>query len=187
MPSQIAVSRGFLASRALCLPTPRLALSPLSRGETELYLTDVRAFARALGLSAAPLDPDPETRAAANWCVEYGLRLDAVASVWGAFWGVFDRTARTLVGNLGFKGVPEGGVAEVGYAIDAPYRGRGYMTESLRALAAWGRERSDLRSIVAETYADNLASQKALANAGFLPVVNPREKDGPIFWRLDVF
>jgi [ribosomal protein S5]-alanine N-acetyltransferase len=62
------------------------------------------------------------------------------------------------------------GSAEVGYRIAQHVAGRGVTTETVRELCQLAVTRHGLRTLTAGTSNDNIASQKVLANAGFIPV-----------------
>lgn len=177
---------GVFQGRRFRIVTPRLDIAPLTYDEATLYLTDVDAYADALGLSEPPAEPDPDTRAALNWLIENGLRMDKDMFVFGAIWALVDRASLAEVGNACFKGEPIDGDAEIGYGTDEPYRGKGYMTEAVRGFVAWGKARADLRGIVAETLRDNVPSQRVLTSSGFERHGVEKPEDEGIFWRVDV-
>lgn len=44
-----------------------------------------------------------------------------------------------MIGHVGFHGPPKDAAAEMGYTIFPAYRGKGYATEAVQGLMAWGR------------------------------------------------
>jgi ribosomal-protein-alanine N-acetyltransferase len=73
--------------------------------------------------------------------------------------------------------------AELGYWLGAPYRGRGVMTEAIRAFTDDAFERFSLTRIFAQPFAHNLASCRSLEKAGFTFEATLRRsaiKDGQI-------
>jgi len=64
----------------------------------------------------------------------------------------------------------EDGVGELGYRVAQHAAGRGLATAAVRELAGLAAARHGLRTLKAATSHDNLASQKVLAKAGFVPV-----------------
>ncbi len=177
---------GVFEGRACRIVTDRLDIAPLTRGEAELYLTDVAKYARKIGLSETPLEPDSDTRDALNWLIDVGLGYDSDLIVYAAIWAIVQRSTRRLIGNASFKGAPVDGNAEIGYGTDAPFRGQGFMTEAIRAFVEWGKTRSELNGIVAETLKNNPASQRVLKNAGFELYSEKKGEVDSIFWRVDV-
>jgi [ribosomal protein S5]-alanine N-acetyltransferase len=80
---------------------------------------------------------------------------------------VIDRRA---VGTIGLKlGTDVERIsAEVGYWLGAPYRGRGVMTEVIRAFTDEAFETFSLSRIFALPFANNVASCRALEKAGYV-------------------
>lgn len=76
----------------------------------------------------------------------------------------------TVIGDCGTHGPPdEHGDVEIGYGLAEPYRGRGYGSELVVALAAWLERQPGVRRIVAhDVLAGNVASRRALERAGFV-------------------
>ena len=74
-----------------------------------------------------------------------------------------------FIGDLCFKGLDEKGTVEIGYGIDQKYESRGLTTEAVIALIKWASEQPGVLHIEAETDPHNIASQKVLQKAGFLP------------------
>jgi RimJ/RimL family protein N-acetyltransferase len=70
------------------------------------------------------------------------------------------------VGGIGFKGQPEGGCVEIGYGLAPSARGHGFAAEAVLALLEVAADRG-LSKVVADTTADNVASQRTLVRAGF--------------------
>ena len=76
-------------------------------------------------------------------------------------------TDRTIIGETGFHGPPDGsGTVEVGYSIVPDYRGRGFAFEATRALIDKAFERPGIRRVIAGCLDDNLASIKVLERLG---------------------
>ncbi|WP_147315616.1 GNAT family N-acetyltransferase [Asanoa ferruginea] len=70
------------------------------------------------------------------------------------------------IGGIGFKGQPADGSVEVGYGLSPSARGNGYAAEALAALLTVAAGQG-LDRVVADTTADNVASQRTLERAGF--------------------
>jgi len=63
----------------------------------------------------------------------------------------------------------EDGTAELGYRVAQHATGRGVATVTVRELCRLAAERHGLRTLRAATARENVASQKVLAKAGFVP------------------
>jgi RimJ/RimL family protein N-acetyltransferase len=68
-----------------------------------------------------------------------------------------------LVGVIGAHRC--GDKAEIGYWLGRPWWGRGYATEAVRGIVPFAR---DLGAVIADHFADNPASGRALEKAGFV-------------------
>ena len=75
---------------------------------------------------------------------------------------------RELIGNAGFKGVPDGrGSVELGYALLPEWQGQGYGTELAGRLVAWAFSHDHVERIMAETYPEFVGSVRVLEKHGF--------------------
>jgi RimJ/RimL family protein N-acetyltransferase len=137
----------------------------------EALLADRREEAqRVLGISLfAGYPSDHERRFLA-------LRLrqmheDVRFQVWGEHAFVL---AGQMVGHGGFDGPPGSnaahapGAVELGYAIFAPYRGRGYATDAARMLMDLAEERANIRHFVLAVAPTNAPSLAIAHKLGFL-------------------
>lgn len=100
---------------------------------------------------------------------------------WYAIW-MIELKDGTHIGELCFKGLTENGIAEIGYGIAEDYEGCGYATEAVLALTDWALMQSCVMCVMAETEESNIASQKVLNKAGFMPTGEMGE-EGPLFAR----
>jgi RimJ/RimL family protein N-acetyltransferase len=71
----------------------------------------------------------------------------------------------------------EGGT--LGYWLASWARGRGVMTESLRAVVQWVREEQGIQHLGLSTHPDNAASQRVAERAGFARVGVGKQDDPP--------
>lgn len=100
---------------------------------------------------------------------------------WYAIW-MIELKNGTHIGELCFKGITEKGIAEIGYGIAEDHQGCGYATEAVSALTDWALMQPGVMCIMAETEESNIASQKVLIKAGFMPTGETGE-EGPLFAR----
>lgn len=70
------------------------------------------------------------------------------------------------IGGIGFKGRPDDGCVEIGYGLAPSARGQGYAAEAVVALLAIAADHG-VRTVLADTTPDNIASQRTLVRAGF--------------------
>lgn len=105
---------------------------------------------------------------------------------WGTLFFLLD-TPRTLVGWGGYKGAPQEGAVEIGYAIAPGEHGKGIATAAAEAMIKRAFAAPGISAVTAHTLAETNASTSVLRKCGFEKVaefVDP--EDGPVWgWRLD--
>lgn len=90
--------------------------------------------------------------------------------IWSALWFIeLKERPGTVVGDISFKGFNSGGSVELGYGLREGFCGKGYMTEAVKAIAAWALAQCGVTCVEAETEPDNALSQRVLTRAGFVP------------------
>lgn len=150
------------------IATQRLVLVPLDLEVAEAVLVgDFSAVTRAEGW------PHDDTLDA--------MRMATAPSGGSLVWLVM--LGDLVIGDCGtVGGLDDEGAIEVGYGLAAEHRGRGYGNELVRALSGWLLVRPEVEQVVArEVLADNVASRRALENAGF---VLEREEHGLTWYAL---
>ena len=101
--------------------------------------------------------PHEDTRHGLRMAVEHGAPLGWLVLLDGV-----------VIGDCGAHAGPdENGDVEIGYGLAAPFRGRGYGTELVRALAAWQLAQPGVRRVVAGVEVGNVPSWRTLGSAGF--------------------
>ena len=108
---------------------------------------------------------------------EVWARLLRYAGMWAVmghgFWAIEERSSGRLVGEVGimearrdiepsFEGEPE-----VGWALTPAAHGKGYASEALAAVLAWGDEHLEAPSMVCIISPENTASVRLAAKFGF--------------------
>lgn len=94
--------------------------------------------------------------------------------------------AKKLVGNGGFKGRPNDGTVEIGYAVAPTYCGQGLATEAAQGLIDFAFSHAQVQTIQAHTLAEENESVRVLRKVGmtFVKEYNDPE-DGDIWqWQL---
>jgi RimJ/RimL family protein N-acetyltransferase len=100
------------------------------------------------------------------------------------FWSVHEKSG-TRVGETGFLHVKRDlkpsleGLPEVGWAFDHPAQGKGYATEAVRAVLAWGEHRFGKTRFACIIAPDNAASLNVAAKTGFREAARTTYKGEP--------
>ena len=133
--------------------TERMYLYPLSNEEMRLVIEK---------------ESDLEMKQAYTEMLE-GSLSNPDKRIWYAIWNMeLKNDLETIVGDFCFKGLGDDGVVEIGYGLKEEYRHYGYMTEALKAITEWALSQESVKQVEAETDAENIASQKALLQSGFI-------------------
>jgi ribosomal-protein-alanine N-acetyltransferase len=115
------------------------------------------------------------------------LPMQAAASPEAEAFGVWvmaERTTRTVIGDIGLMGPPDGdGLVETGYSVVPEWRRLGLATEALAAMVAWALEQPGVRGVIARCDTGNEPSRRALERAGFR--ATGTDGRGLLTWRRD--
>jgi ribosomal-protein-alanine N-acetyltransferase len=162
------------------LQTGRLDLFPCSAKVTQAILRDKSDVETLLGVRVPDDWPARDLQELLSF---YALQLEADPSLlgWGP-WLMIRRAEQAIVGDLGFKGRPDGeGTVEIGYRVVPAYRRQGYAFEATRALVDWALAEQDVRRIIAECSVGNAPSIRILEKLGLQRL----ETDGSLLrWEL---
>ncbi len=153
-------------SEPMIIETERLLLYPIGDGEMRRLIEN---------------EPDAALKQAYTEMLQ-GCLDHPADRVWYAVWYLaLKDSPGTVVGDLSFKGLADG-MVEIGYGLWEGCCGSGYMTEAVKAVCEWALQQDGVTRGEAETAPDNLASQKVLERAGFVPAGTVGE-EGPRFVR----
>lgn len=143
------------------LETERLVL----RGFRLSDVDAVRTLANDIAVARNTLNiPHPYDRAdAESWIESHPGQLERRQAV---TYAVTTRVEGGVVGAVGLILELEHERAELGYWIGRPYWGRGYATEAVRSVVAWGFQSLGLHRVHASHFPRNPASGRVLRKVG---------------------
>jgi RimJ/RimL family protein N-acetyltransferase len=135
--------------------------SPIAAGDVTLRPVSPAAAAALVAGDFSQIQPGE------GWPHEDSLDgLRMVASGNGLGWLI--TLGDVVVGECGTHGPPDrAGLVEIGYGLAAPYRGRGYGKQTVRALAGWLLAQPGITGVLAHTDPENVPSRRSLESAGF--------------------
>ena len=94
---------------------------------------------------------------------------DKIVNNTGINWGISLKGNPKIIGIIGhYKISPENHRAEIGYLSLPETNGKGYMSEAIKAVVAYGFQQMNLHSIEAIIDPENIASEKVLQKNGFV-------------------
>ena len=164
------------------LQTERLRLIPLNLEALRLLLDDRQKMERYLGLTVTDVVLDEPVRQAIERDVLKGVAENEEDYLWYTNWEVVLKEENCSIGGLAFKGPPNReGEVEVGYGLQPPYRGKGYMTEAMREAFRWAFEEPRVQAFIGEVEKTNLPSIRVLQRLG---MARNRETERFYYYRL---
>jgi RimJ/RimL family protein N-acetyltransferase len=102
------------------------------------------------------------------------LRYDGHWAMLGfGYWALEEKLTRAFLGELGFADLQReieprlDGMAEIGWVLASQYHGKGYATEAVRAVIAWGDAHLSTSRMVALIHPENAASVRLAEKFAF--------------------
>ncbi len=148
----------------LRIETPSLVLRPLVPGDTRRMLEMSQEACARRWLPSQVYRDEPHAAAGIGYLIDQ-FDLNASPKTNAFVFGVEERATGRLIGHAGLS--PLFDTVEVGFGIATTEQRKGYATEAVAGVCAWGLERFSLPEIVGVTDAENLASQRVLIRCGF--------------------
>jgi ribosomal-protein-alanine N-acetyltransferase len=150
------------------IETPSLVLRPLVLGDTQRMLEMSQEDCARQWLPSQIYRDERHAGTAIEYLIGQ-FNLDASPTTNPFVFGVEEKATGRLIGHVGlspfFDTVGVG--VEVGFGIATSGQRKGYATEGVARVCAWGLERFSLPAIVGVTDEANVASQRVLIRCGF--------------------
>jgi RimJ/RimL family protein N-acetyltransferase len=107
--------------------------------------------------------------------IGFPYSLDAIRAqphirLWGDSLALPREGPPIVVGSVVFKGRPDDGIAEVGYAVEESSRGQGLATEATRACVEWALAQDGITAVHATTFPWHHASLGVIRKVGMVQV-----------------
>jgi RimJ/RimL family protein N-acetyltransferase len=152
----------------LRLLTTRLELvaATVELAKAEIY--DLPALARLLDVPLPTIWPPPLNDEHSQQSFLASLQKAGPKHDGWHLWFCIRREPRCLLGNVGFKGIPRNGQAEIGYSMLEAHQKKGYCTEAVRALLDWAFQTPTVKSVIAHTLPGLAPSIRVLEKCGFV-------------------
>lgn len=168
------------------LETTRLKLVPLDHDMLVLYKNNYAQLSKQLGILPVPIEDDESVKSEIAEAIGFwiaGTREFPHLYKWYTNWMIILKESNRAVGGVGFSGAPHHnhGNCMVGYGIDIHHYRQGIATEALSAVIRWAFSHKELISMIADTPADHIASQRVLIKNQFEQ--SGSEVNGIIRWK----
>ncbi|WP_207515600.1 GNAT family N-acetyltransferase [Longitalea luteola] len=174
----------FTSHNPNVIETERLHLFPLTINQLELYLKAGDQLEKALGLTPFGRTVSPPVASRVSQITLPAMERAGDDYLFHTFWLVVDKQSKVIVAEIGFKGVPTAsGEVEIGYGTMPAMQNKGYMTEAVKGLLQWAASRPDIKTVFAETRADNKPSIRVVEKNGFVLLSS---LGGNLWWRYTI-
>lgn len=146
------------------------------------YLDNDPSLDQELNLVVSSREISPELREIMEGTIIPKISKAESNFIYSTLWTVIEKGHNKMVGDLCFMAGPdEQGEIHIGYGMYEQFRNMGLMTEAVDGLIKWARMQPEVKSIVATTDKNNIASYSVLIKNRFKRVA----KDGSLFqWQL---
>ena len=166
------------------ISTDRLDLIPATPAMLNAELEGNDAFARAIGVTVPDnWPPVLYDHGAIEWTLGMLREVPEMAD-WAMYYIVERGDEPAVTGTVGYKGPPGAeATVEIGYGLLEQYRGRGYATESARALIDRAFADPRVQRVTAQTYPHLTASINVMERCG-LSYGGEAEESGVIYFQI---
>jgi len=150
------------------IETQRLTIVPLSLDQLRLHIADRYRLEQAFGLQRGHREVvEPLLSIITHFTIPR-LQNPSYDPLYHTMWIAIDRQRQQFVAEAKFKGEPdETGTVEIGYGTYPALQRQGYMSEIVGGLLSWASQQPGIQRVVADTDAENVASQKVLEKNKF--------------------
>ena len=148
------------------IETPSLVLRPLVPGDTQRMLEMSQEDCARQCLPSQIYRDERHAGSAIEYLIGQ-FNLDASPTTNAFVFGVEEKATGRLIGHVGLSPIFDTVEVEVGFGIATSEQRKGYATEGVARVCAWGLERFSLSAIVGMTDKANVASQRVLIRCGF--------------------
>ena len=164
------------------IETTRLIINPLTLDQLIKYIRNDGSLENELNLKIASRTISDDLKEALEHTILPNVETSERNYLFSTLWTIISKEENMMVGDLCFMGEPNTvGEIEIGFGTYESFRKRGFMTEAVGGMIKWADLQPDIKSIIASTDKDNLASSTVLQNNDFMLV---GETDTLFKWKL---
>ena len=166
---------------------PATQVTPATIEHLDALLAGDEVFAERFGMPVEPLYMDlPDEPEMAEQALTWSKTVleEGAPPEWQSHLFIEPDEPR-LIGFGGYKGAPQDGAVEIGYALAPTYRGRGHATAAARELIRRARE-AGLERVLAHTLPEHNPSTRLLERLGFDLAGEVADPDDGSVWRWEL-
>jgi RimJ/RimL family protein N-acetyltransferase len=164
------------------IETEHLIIKPLTHSQLIKYVNIDGSLEAELNLDRSSRTISAELKEALEQTILPNVADATKNYLFSTLWTVILKTENQMVGDLCFCGEPNSdGEIEIGYGTYVEFRKRGFMKEAVRGMIQWAEKQPTVKSVIASTEKNNIASLSVLEKNNFIKV---GETDTMFNWRL---
>ncbi len=164
------------------IESKRLIIKPLTTNQVSKYLKNDNSLEKELGLNYSLRVITKELKEAIEKSIYPNTLKNKENYLFYTLWSIILKEQNEIVGDLCFYGMPDNdGKIEIAYGTYEKYVGKGIMTEAVKHIILWAKNQDNVKSIVARTNIENIASFRILEKNGF---IKQSESKYFYFWEL---
>lgn len=156
--------------KSIKLKTGRLELISGSLELSEAEISDINYLSQKLD-AQVPYWPPPLNDENSMRFFTGFYKQNPRASGWAVWYIILPEETsgrRILIGNAGFKGLPDvSGTVEIGYSLLEEYQNNGFATEAVGRLISWAFDEMKVKRIIAETFPEQIRSIRVMVKNNF--------------------
>ena len=166
------------------IETERLLIKPLTYSQLVKYTLCDNSLEKELNLNETTRTISAELKEALEQTILPSVADETKNYLFSTLWTAISKTENRMVADLCIIGEPnDNGEIEIGYGTYEGFQGKGFMTELVAGIIKWSKTQPHVKSVIASTNKDNIASFKVLQNNDFLKI---GETDILFNWKLEL-
>jgi ribosomal-protein-alanine N-acetyltransferase len=166
------------------IETERLLIKPLTYSQLVKYTLCDNSLEKELNLNETTRTISAELKEALEQTILPSVGDETKNYLFSTLWTAISKTENRMVADLCIIGEPnDNGEIEIGYGTYEGFQGKGFMTELVAGIIKWSKTQPRVKSVIASTNKDNIASFKVLQNNNFLKI---GETDILFNWKLEL-
>jgi len=164
------------------IETTRLLIKPLTYSQVQKYIENDGSLENELKIKASAIIISEELKEAFEQVILPQLADETSNYLYSTLWTIILKSENCMIGDICFQGEPNGyGEVEIGYGTYKQFQNKGLMTEAVDGLLQWAKKQSEIKSVIATTEKENVASHKVLLKNNFIKCA---EENNQLKWRI---
>jgi len=153
------------------IETEHLILKPLTYGQLLKYTNIDGSLEAELHLNKTSRTIPAELKEALEQTILPNVADATKNYLFSTLWTVISKSENKMVADICFVGEPNtDGEVEIGYGTYDEFRKRGFMTEAVGGMIRWAKNQPTVKSIIASTEKNNMASYSVLEKTNFIKI-----------------